>query len=319
MHHILSRFIQMLVVLFILSFVIFHLIEFMPGDATSILKAENPKIKPHDLERLIKQRGLDKPSYIRYFFWLKRIIQGELGYSFVYKVKVEDMVGGRILTTLKLTIPTILITLLIALPIGILSALKQYSFFDYFINTSAFIGFSVPTFVWSLIAIFIFSQNLNLFPPGGMGTPGMEGFLNFDLITYIILPIAVLSFYDAGPWVRYVRATMLDVIKQDYIRTARAKGLPEDVVIIKHAVRNILMPFVTLVALHMPALFSGTLIVETVFGIPGMGRLLYDSVMKQDSDVAMSAFLLIAFMTLLFNFIADVIYTYIDPRIRYKK
>ena len=316
MSYLLNRFIQIVIVLFILSFIVFQLIDLMPGDPITRLHAENPGLKPDDIKRLIKQRGLDKPSHIRYFYWLKQLSQGELGYSMTYKIRVEEMVGTKIFTTLKLMIPVFFISLLFAIPIGIYSAIRQYSRFDYTVNLMAFIGLSVPTFVVGLVVILIFAQKLNLFPPGGIKTPGVSELL--DQIKYIILPVAVLSYHTIGTWLRYLRGSLLEVLKQDYIRTARAKGMSEDVVILKHAVRNALIPFITILALSIPALFSGALITETIFGIHGMGRLLYQSIVNQDTDVAMAAFLFLSFLTLCFNYFADMIYMAIDPRIRLK-
>ncbi|GMT50285.1 MAG: peptide ABC transporter permease [bacterium] len=316
MAFILNRLIQMIIVLFILSFVVFMLIDLMPGDATTRLKMENPGIKKDDLDRLKKLRGLDQSVTIQYFFWLKRVIRGDLGYSITYKIPVKEMIADKLITTLKLAIPVLILTLAIAIPIGIIAGIRQYSAFDYSVNLLAFIGFSVPTFVLGLLAILFFAQHLNLFPPIGLGTPENDDWL--DQVQYLVLPVLTLSFYDTGNWVRYIRGTLLEVIKPDYIRTAMAKGLPDDVVIVKHAVRNILIPFITIFALSIPVLFSGALITEKVFGVQGMGHLLYDSATSSDTDVAMAAFLFIAMLTLFFNFLADILYTVVDPRVRIK-
>lgn len=315
MSYLISRLTQIFIIIFILTYAVYNLIDLMPGDAITRLKQENPSLKPEDLERLKKQRGLDKPSYIRYFYWLKNLVKdGYLGYSEIYKQSVAGMMGDRLITTLKVILPVFILTLSIAIPVGVFSALKQYSKFDYAVNLFAFIAFSVPTFVTGLLVIYLLAKELNLFPPGGLGTPGATHFL--DEVRYLVLPVLVLCFYESGQWIRYVRGTMLEVLKQDYIRTARAKGLSEDEVIFKHALKNVFISFITLLALFIPLLFGGALITETVFGINGMGRLLYDSIKNSDTDVAMAAFLFLSLMTMLANFGADILYTAVDPRIR---
>ena len=374
MPYYLNRLIQMIMVLSILSFVIFIIIDKMPGDPAQALAVENPGMKKEDLIALKIQMGYIKKnpsynpkstnaenrkkylkvsSYVRYLYWTEQVLgvglykvkeknsqlvekfhlvwrfpiagsdsfpyfkiryTGSLGYSISYKRPVIDMLGLRITSTLKLTIPVIILALSIALPPGIYAAIRQYSPYDYAVNMMAFIGFSVPTFIMGIMAIYFFSQKLNLFPPAGLGTPGVTGWL--DDVKYLVLPVMVLSFYDIGNWLRYIRGSVLEVLKQDYVRTARAKGLSEDVVIIKHVVRNALVPLVTLIALSIPALFSGALVTEQIFGIPGMGKLLFESVVNKDANVAMAAFLLIAMLTLLFNFLADILYTIVDPRVR---
>ncbi|MDH5680780.1 MAG: ABC transporter permease [Spirochaetota bacterium] len=376
MPYYLNRLIQMIVVLSILSFVVFIIIDKMPGDPAQALAVENPGMKKEDLIALKIQMGYIKknPNYnpksknaedrkkylkisssVRYLYWTEQVLgfglyqvkdpsgqlvekfhltwrfpivksesfpyfkfkyTGSLGYSINYKRQVTDMLGPRIISTLKLTIPVIILALSIALPLGIYAAIRQYSPYDYTVNMMAFIGFSVPTFIMGIMAIYFFSQKLNLFPPAGLGTPGVSGWL--DDVKYLVLPVMVLGFYDIGNWLRYIRGSVLEVLKQDYVRTARAKGLSEDIVIIKHAVRNAIMPLVTLMALSIPVLFSGALVTEQIFGLPGMGKLLFESVVNKDSNVAMAAFLFIAMLTLLFNFLADILYTIVDPRVRVK-
>ncbi len=325
MRFLISRFLQMIIVFIVISFVGYFLIDLMPGDPLTRLKQENPNLKPADLDKLAEQMGIKKPLHMsdtqwfftKYYRWLVRVSSGDLGYSTTYKVKVETMIFKNLLTTLKVSIPVLLMTLIISIPIGTYIAIRQYSTFDYAMNLIAFIGFSLPTFLLGLLLIFYFSQVNNIFPPGGLGTPGVNNIL--DDIRYLILPVFVLSFYSIGRWVRYIRGTLLEVLKQDYVRTARAKGLSEDVVILKHAVRNALIPFITIFALSIPVIFSGALVTETVFGIHGMGRLLYQSIIDHDSDIAMTSFLFIAILTLIFNFVADILYSIIDPRIRIKK
>lgn len=230
--------------------------------------------------------------------------------------------SGRIGNTLQLMLPAILISLLIAIPLGILSAYKQYSWLDYIVNFLAFIGISLPVFWFAIMVIFLFGEQLQWLPAGGIQTPGIqeEGLWAVleDRFTHAALPILVLSIAYTGRWLRYMRSSMLEVLPSDYVRTARAKGLGESTVILKHAMRNALIPVVTVLALSVPALFGGAVLTETVFSWPGIGRLQYDAVMNSDYYVAIVVFLISASLVMLGNLLADVAYVVVDPRIRHK-
>lgn len=302
----------MLLLLSILSVVVYYMIAMMP-DPIEERMAGNPNMKAEDVARLKKLYGLDKPIYFRYISWVKQILTGDFGQSRVYKIEVVELIGGRAFNTLKLMICSFILDLTVAIPLGIYAGLKQYSAFDYSFNFLAFIGISLPSFWLGILLIIIFSVKLGLLPASGMMTPGSATL--WDQILHLILPILSLSIQSIASWARYMRASMLEVVKQDYIRTARAKGLPERTVILKHAFRNCLIPLVTIVALSIPALFSGALITETIFAWPGMGRLLYDSVVQNDYSVAMMAFMILATLTFLFNLLADIAYTIVDPRV----
>jgi len=230
--------------------------------------------------------------------------------------------SGRIGNTLQLMLPAILLSLLIAIPLGILSAYKHYSWLDYLVNFLAFMGISLPVFWFAIMVLFVFAEYLQWFPAGGMYTPGieMQGFWITlqDKLQHAILPTIVLSIAYTGQWLRYMRAAMLEVLPADYIRTARAKGLSESTVLLKHAMRNALIPVVTILTLSIPALFGGAVLTETVFAWPGIGRLQYEAVLNSDYYLAIVVFLISAALVMLGNLLADIVYVWIDPRIRYE-
>lgn len=302
----------MLILLAILSMAVFHLIAMMP-DPIEERMAGNPNMKAEDVARLRKLYGLDRPIISRYWDWVKATFHGDFGQSRVYKQPVGHLIQGRAFNTLKLMVLSLFITLIIAIPLGIWAGLKQYSWFDYTLNFMAFVGISIPSFWLGIVIIILFAVKLGWFPASGMMTPGDGSAL--DQLTHMILPIIALSVQSVASWSRYMRASILEVIRQDYIRTARAKGLPERVVVLKHAFRNSMIPLVTIIALSVPMLFSGALITETIFAWPGMGRLLYDAVVQNDYPVAMISFMILATLTFLFNLLADLAYTMIDPRV----
>jgi peptide/nickel transport system permease protein len=229
--------------------------------------------------------------------------------------------SGRIGNTLQLMIPAILLSLIIALPLGILSAYRQYSWLDYIVNFFAFIGISLPVFWFAIMVMYLFAENLQWLPAGGVQTPSIQDEGLFvvlsDRLTHAILPTLVLSIAYIGRWLRYIRASMLEILPADYIRTARAKGLSEKVVILKHALRNALIPIVTILALSIPALFGGAVLTETVFSWPGIGRLEYDAIASSDYYVAIVVFLISAILVMLGNLLADLLYVIVDPRIRH--
>ena len=309
------RFFQTLFILFILSIVIYYMLGLMPGDPVELLITANPKIKAEDIARLKKVYGLDKPIYVRYFKWLKQVVvEHDLGFSRTYKKPTVEIIEGRVKNTFFLMLGAFLMSILIAVPIGIYSAINHYSKLDFIISILAFIGISVPSFWLGLMLIAVFSEKLGFLPAGGIQTIGMDDI--GDKLKYMILPITSLSVQQIGSLVRYVRSSMLEVIQQDYLRTARAKGLDEDTILYKHTLRNALIPVITILALSLPGLVSGAVITETIFAWPGMGRLLLDSVLSNDYYVAMLALLFLAVLTMASNFVADILYAIVDPRIR---
>jgi len=311
-----KRFSQTLLVIALLSFVVYFCLGFMPGDPIDLLITQNPKIKAEDIVRLKRTLGLDQPLYVRYFKWMKRALNGDMGESRANKGwTTVDLIKQRIPRSLKLMIVSFFVSLVVAIPIGIYSSMKQYSLFDYFTNFSSFIGISIPSFWLGLMFIIIFAEKWQIFPASGLQSIGGGGLL--DQMKHMVLPVIVLSIQSVGYWVRFMRSSMLEVLQRDYIRTARSKGVDEDDILFKHALKNALIPVVTIVALSLPGLVSGALITEQVFSIYGMGKLLYDSIISVDYDVAMASFLFLAILTMFSNFLADILYAVVDPRIRY--
>ena len=253
---------------------------------------------------------------MRYALWVKELAQGNLGFSLVDRQPIGAKVAERIWPTLRLMGCALIISLLIAVPLGVISAIRQYSFLDYFSTVAGFTAISIPSFFLSLAAIYIFSLKLGWLPTAGMATVGKPPSL-FDSLKHLILPAFVLGLAEAAPLIRYTRSSMLEVIRQDYVTTARAKGLREGLVIFRHALRNALIPLVTVVALNLPRLLGGTVIVEAIFAWPGMGTLAIAAVRGRDYPVIMAINLITATMILVSNLLADVVYAWIDPRIKY--
>ncbi len=310
----LKRFLHMLGVLVILSVVLYYMLGLMPGDPVDLLITSRPNITAQDIANLRRLYGLDQPIYVRYLKWVRQILSGDLGFSRTYKRPTGEILQIRVGNTLWLMGAAFLISFVIAIPLGIFSSLRQYSVFDYAVNLGAFAGISIPAFWLGLLAIILFAEVLGWFPPGGMRTMGRHAL--GDRLWHLILPAAVLSVQTVGVWTRYMRNSMFDTLKADYIRTARAKGLGETTVIGRHGLKNACLPMITILALSVPELFSGALITETIFAWPGMGRLLYDSVIGSDYYVAMISFMCLATLTLVFNMLADFAYGIADPRLR---
>ena len=296
------------------SFVSFAIMQSVPGGPMAVYR-NNPNVRAEDLARLEKQLGLDKPMSVQYAIWLRNFVTGNWGQSLASGRQVTEMIFERLGNTFYLMGTAFVITLIVAIPIGIQSAIRQYSFFDHLATLFSFIGFSVPIFWLGLMAIILFAVKLDWLPAGGMRTIDAP-FSISDRLRYLVLPASLMAFHSAGQYSRYVRVSMLEVVRQDYIIAARAKGLIERMVIIKHALRNALIPLITVVALDLPALFSGALLVETVFAWPGMGRLFWNSALRFDYPVLMGTIILSAVLVILFNLLADVLYVVADPRVR---
>lgn len=313
--YIIRRLIQTAVVLVLLSFALRAIMDAMPGNLVDMMVTSRPGVKQEDVARLRKQFGLDDPLPVAYVKWVRMIVvDRDLGYSYAYKTPVGELLGARLPVTLKLMGISFLISLVIAIPLGIYIALRQYSVLDYAANFLAFAGISIPSFWLGLMMMYVFAVRLHWLPPDRMQTLGVDSWM--DSLEHLVLPVSVLCVQEIATWVRYMRASMLEVIQEDYVRTARAKGLPELSVVGKHALRNALIPIITLIALSLPGVVSGAIITESIFSWPGMGQLLYKAVVNGDSPVAMVSFLLIAVITLLSNLLADILYSVADPRIR---
>ncbi|MEE8179862.1 MAG: ABC transporter permease [bacterium] len=303
----------------IITFVIVHL---SPGGPADMLTGLSPKVSAEAKARLHSLYGLDKPLHVQYWLWLSRLVRFDFGRSFKDGRLVIIKILERLPATLLLNVLSLLLIFFIALPIGIISAVRQDSFFDKGMTVFVFLGFSVPAFWLALLLMVLFGVVLGWLPISGMHSVNFPYFSFWgklwDIIKHLILPVFVSAFGGLAYLSRYSRTSMLEVLRQDYIRTARAKGLSEKKVIYRHALRNALIPIVTLLGLSLPALIGGGFIFETIFAWPGMGRLGYQAIMARDYPVIMGVGVIAALLTLVGNLIADITYAFIDPRIRYR-
>lgn len=315
--YLLRRLIVIIPTLLGISVVLFSILALAPGDPFEEL-ALNPNI-PVEVRMNLRHRfGLDDPLPIRYLRWLTAMLHGDWGYSFVSRVNVQDLILQRLPTTLFVLGTAYVLALLIALPAGIISAVKPYSLFDQIATTLAFIGFSLPTFFTGLLFILLFSLHLDWLPFIYSTTIEVSGIAWVsEHLRQAAMPIAVLGLFEAASLTRFVRASMLDVIHQDFVTTARAKGLTERHTILVHVLRNALIPVVTIVALQLPGIFTGAVISEQIFRVPGIGSLLITSIQSTDTPVVMAITFVYAILVVAFNLIADIVYGCLDPRIAY--
>ena len=317
-HYFLRRLLIAVPSLLGISVVLFTVLALAPGDPFGEMLL-NPNIPPEVAQRLRVQFGLDDPVWQRYFRWLLAMFRGDWGFSFISRVDVDTLVWQRVPVTLAVIGASQIMALLIALPVGIYSAARPYSWFDRIASTLAFVGFSLPTFFTGLLLILLFSIKLDWLPfvfRTDIAATGWQWW--WEHIKQAIMPVMVLGLSQGASWTRYVRSAMLDVIRLDYVTTARSKGLREYAVIMKHVVRNALIPVVTLVALTMPLVFGGAIITEQIFRIPGIGSLLIDAILRNDTPVIMAVTFVFACLVILFNLIADLLYGWLDPRISYR-
>ncbi|MCJ9702936.1 MULTISPECIES: ABC transporter permease [unclassified Bradyrhizobium] len=298
-----------------ISVVLFVVLALAPGDPFSEL-ATNPNVPPEVQAALRAKFGLDDPIHLRYLHWLNAMLHGDWGFSFVSRMDVDTLILQRLPATLYVIGSAQILALLIAIPVGVYAATKPYSLFDQIANTLAFVGFSLPTFFTGILFILIFSVTLDWLPfvyTTDIKGTGIRWVL--EMIRQAIMPVAVLGLFQAASMTRFVRSAMLDVIRLDYVTTARAKGLGQAKVIVKHVMRNAMIPVVTLIALQMPAVFGGAIVTEQIFRIPGIGSLLISSILSNDTPVVMAVTFVFACLVVLFNLIADVLYGWLDPRI----
>jgi len=298
-----------------ISLVLFVVLALAPGDPFSEL-ATNPNVPPEVQAALRARFGLDDPIYLRYLHWLNAMLHGDWGFSFVSRMNVDTLILQRLPTTLYVIGSAQILALLIAIPVGVYAATKPYSLFDRIANTLAFVGFSLPTFFTGILFILIFSVTLDWLPfvyTTDIKATGINYVL--EMIRQAIMPVAVLGLFQAASMTRFVRSAMLDVIRLDYVTTARAKGLGQAKVIVKHVMRNAMIPVVTLIALQLPAVFGGAIVTEQIFRIPGIGSLLISSILSNDTPVVMAVTFVFACLVVLFNLVADVLYGWLDPRI----
>lgn len=326
-----KRLIEMIPTLFGITLISFFIIHLAPGKPTDILADFNPKITPEAREKIEKMYNLDKPIIVQYILWLKKIVKFDFGESFssdrrpvIQKIwdKKQPLLDRRLFITFMLNFISMIVILIIAIPIGVSSATHQNSLYDKISTTTVFIGFATPSFWLALILMMLFSINLGWLPISGLKSMNYDSLQLlgkiWDRISHLILPVFVMSFTGLASDSRYMRSSMLEVIRQDYVTVARAKGLSEKIVIYKHALRNALLPLITLLGLSIPGLIGGSVILETIFGIPGMGQLLFMSVMTRDYPMVMGILTISAILTLLGNLLADIGYMLADPRIRAK-
>lgn len=317
--YIVRRLLLMLPILLGVSLVVFLLIASLPGDAVTAHAAGN--ISQEKIEQNRMLLGLDQPPLTRYFHWLMNACKGNLGTSTLYKQPVTSVIGTFVWNSFLLTSVAFLLQLLIAIPVGILAARKKYSWFDNVSSVMAFAGISLPSFFLAMILRYIFSIKLGILPLDGMETVGVEmsaGEHILDIIKHMILPVFTLTAVSMGSTMRYMRTSMLEVLHQDYIRTARAKGLSEKRVICRHALRNALIPIVTFIGGALPTLFAGALITETIFAWPGIGKVFYEAIGMRDYLLMMGIVMFLAVLTMLGNLLSDILYSVVDPRIRLK-
>jgi peptide/nickel transport system permease protein len=301
-----------------ISIVLFTVLAMAPGDPFEEL-ATNPNIPPEVRLALRAKFGLDDPIWSRYLHWLLAMLQGDWGFSFVSRVNVDTLILQRLPTTLIVIGSSQLLAILVALPIGVLAATRPYSLFDQIANTFAFVGFSLPPFFTGLLLILVFSVQLDWLPfvyRADISATGWQFY--WEHIKQSIMPVMVLGLFQGASLVRYVRSSVLDVIRLDYVTTARSKGIGERKVITKHVVRNAMIPVVTLVALQMPIVFGGAIVTEQIFRVPGIGSLLISAMLANDTPVVMAVTFVFAALVVLCNLIADILYGWLDPRIAFR-
>jgi peptide/nickel transport system permease protein len=315
-----KRMLLMIPLIFGITLITFTVIHLAPGNPVEVQTEMSLKVTAQAKENLKKLYGLDKPLHVQYLDWLARFAKLDFGKSFVDGRTVIDKIVERIPITLSINILSMLIIVIIAIPVGVLSATKQYSLFDKLSTVFVFIGFSTPTFWLALLLMILFGVNMGLLPISGIQSIDVSEMGPFervlDWIRHLILPVGISAFGGIAGLSRYSRSSMLEVIRQDYIKTARAKGLDESKVIFRHAFRNALMPIVTILGLSVPGLIGGGVIFETIFAIPGMGQLFYSSTMARDYPTIMGILVIGAILTLFGNLIADISYALVDPRVR---
>jgi len=311
---ILRRGIQALLVLLVMSFVIYSLIGLMPGDPLDVMISSNPGATPEVVARLREIYGVDQPIMIRYAHWLLAALQGDLGFSRTHSQPVLEVLAPALWTTCKLMLISFVVAVALSLILGILAALKPGGIVDGFVSLFAFAGISVPVFWLALMMILVFAVKLHWLPASGMSNIDDGGFI--DHARHLIMPVTTLALANTGGFTRFVRASVIETLHMDHIRTARAKGNSEYRVLLVHTLRNAMIPVLTVMALSFGTLFSGALLTETMFAQPGMGKMIYDAILSNDFNLALSGLLFATLVTLLSNLFADIAYGWLDPRIK---
>lgn len=315
LHYIIRRILIAIPVLFGVTVFSYFIINLAPGNPVDMYV--NPSATPEQIAMAKHNLGLDQPVWMQYFHWLGQLLRGDLGISYSTHGPVADVIASHIGPTVLLMGTALIVGYLIAIPLGILSATRQYSWIDYCTTGFSFLGISVPHFFLGLVVIYVFASKLGILPTGGMNTlGGSNGVL--DTILHLILPVSVLATGIAGNMVRYVRSSMLDVLGKDYLRTAMAKGLSHFIITNKHALRNALIPIITVIGMDIPLLIGGAVVTEQIFQWPGLGQLTIQSITSRDYSTLMAINLLAAVAVLVSNLVTDILYSVADPRIRYE-
>ncbi len=299
-----------------ISFLVFALLQFTPGDPVDAYLPPDALISPEQREEVRRQMGLDRPFLVRYGYWLKETVQGNLGFRLIAKEPVIDAIQSRIGATVLLMGTAMTIGIVVGVLFGVIAAVKQYSILDSVLTVLAFLGLSLPVYLAGLLGLYFFSLKVSWFPSGGYSTPG-QPFSLTDRLHHLALPAAIIAINYVASTMRYTRSAMLDVLGQDYVRTARSKGLKETLVIGRHAFRNALIPVVTIIGTYLPNQLGGAVFIESIFGWPGLGRLFLEGVGQRDYPLIMGLTLILAILILIANLITDVVYAFVDPRIRY--
>jgi peptide/nickel transport system permease protein len=309
--YLIRRLLGLIPLLFGISFVSFIFMQLMPGGPITML-ARNSRMTPQQLAAIKHNMGLDQPWYVQYVKWLWSLLHGNFGVSYIQFRPVSQVIAERIPNTVQLVVAGLVIAFIIALLAGVLSAVWQYSFFDHAVNTVSFFGLAMPVFWFGLMLQLLFAVQLGWLPSADIGSGGLV-----DYLRHLALPAFTLAFGTVAGWSRYVRSSMLEVVHQDYIRTAKAKGVRKARLILRHALKNALIPFITVVMLDTPLYLTGAVVTETIFDWPGMGRLFFDSLNSRDYPVLMGLLVFGAVIIVVFQVVADVLYGFLDPRIRY--
>ncbi len=315
--YILRRILISIPMLLVITIIAFLLLQLAPGDPISAYSPPEAPLPPEQREALERQLGLNEPIWTRYFYWLKEALQGNLGPRSRNFAPVGEAIMSRLGPTLLLMVTALAIGIGLGLVLGVISALKKYSILDMVLTVFAFLGVSFPAYLGGLLGLYIFALTLGWAPAGGMSTAGAAGGGFVDVTRHLILPASIIALNYVASTMRYTRSAMLEVLDQDYIRTARAKGLKENAIVVGHALKNALMPIITIIGSYIPNLLGGAVFIESIFGWPGMGRLFVDAVEARHYPMVMGLILILAILILVVNLLTDVAYAMVDPRVRY--
>lgn len=314
--YIVQRVLISIPVLLGITVIVFLMAHMMPGDAVLAMITDNAPMSEEMIEIRRGQLGLNRPLPVQYLDWMSQLLRGNMGYSYITSEPIAETIANRIPATLELMGVSLIFSIIVGVILGIVSAMRQYSMLDYALTILGFAGVSIPVFFLGMVLIYVFALRLDIFPTSGMLTPG-EPFTLADNLRHLVLPATALGVLRTAVFMRYTRASMLEALHSEYITTARAKGLREQVVIIRHGLRNALIPIITVIGLSLPVLFGGAVIIEQIFQWPGMGLLYIFSITQRDSPMVMGLALISAVIVLVSNLLTDIVYALVDPRIRY--